>query len=300
MRGPGGIDVDAPHLRPWRRSRYVLALLALIAVLLCWFAVAASLLLASREPATGALCATVCAGMVLVVPGLGFAIGRLRGLRQAASSYGGNDEALALLRGARYQEAARAWDDVCRRARFAPALHAIYVMNLGVAWVHLGHIAAGRVLIERGRESGWLGAAALTHVVPASTVSLALALALQGELAAGRALIEGLAPRLGEARRSLPLFVEAVISAREGRTVTIEDATLRDAEQTLMVGHLRGLRLVATFSRASHDGVAYRDTATQAAVEAIGVRPGELDFLGAEWPAMRAFLAAHGLLASKP
>jgi hypothetical protein len=286
------MDASARHLRPWRRGPYVVVLLVVLVTLLAWVVVALSSL---RDPTSGHLCPLVCVGIALIGITLPLAIRRRRGISRARVSFASNEDALALYRMGRYQAAADAWNDLCHASRHSPGLHVVYVFNLAMASLHVGRLAFARTLIERVRSSGWIGAAALRHVAPSTEVGLGLALALGGELDEARRIVDALEPRLSEARRTMTLLVRAVIDAREGREVSVDDDTLRAAEGTLMLAHIRALRLLSAFTRARGDAV-YRESAAELGVD---VRPGELDFLSTEWPELRAFMDARGLLAKR-
>ena len=67
-------------------------------------------------------------------------------------------------------------------------------------------------------------------------------------------------------------------------------AALHLAEAVLSPVQVRALRVLEAFSRVGPDPSAYRGAAK---VDVGFVRPGELDFLGAEWPELRAFLVAQ-------
>jgi hypothetical protein len=95
----------------------------------------------------------------------------------------------------------------------------------------------------------------------------------------------------------MTMLAEAVIAVRGGATVSFDDEALRRAEASLMPSHIRALRLLEAFTRGRGDGSAYREGAGTEHVDAIGIHPGELDFLGAAWPELRAFMEARGLRA---
>ncbi len=285
------MDAAARHLRPWRRGPYVAVLLVVFFVLLGWVVVALASL---GRPDTGYLCPLVCTGLALVVIGLPLAIRRRRGISRAHRSFVSNDDALALHRMGRYQEAADAWNDLCHQARHSPAVHGLDLINLATASLHLGRLDFARTLLERARASGWLGATVLRHVRPSTDASLALTLALSGELAEARRIALALDATLSAARRPLTRLVHAVIDAREGREVSFDDDALREAEGSLTNAHIRALRLLQAFTRARADA-AYRESA--AALD-LDVRPGELDFLAVSWPELRAFMQARGLVKS--
>jgi hypothetical protein len=61
-----------------------------------------------------------------------------------------------------------------------------------------------------------------------------------------------------------------------------------------MNADVRALRLLSAFTRARGDA-AYRESAAKLDLDS---RPGDLDFLAVEWPELRAFMEARGLLAA--
>ncbi len=290
------MDPSARHLFPWKRGPYVAVLLGAVLALLAWVIVAVSTLLSGNLD-SAPLCPLVCVGLALVGASLPAAIWRRRGMGRARTTLARNEDALAALRGGRYVEAEAIWNELCHDSRHAPALHTLYVLNLGVAWMHLGRLAQARALIERARTTGWLTSSALGHARPQAEVGYALCLALAGELAAARRALETARPALGEARRAATMLAEAVIDAREGKELAFDEEALRRAESSLMVTHIRALRLLEVFTRARAKGAAYREAAGEGATASIGVHPGELDFLGAAWPELRAFLEERSLLA---
>lgn len=264
-------------------------LLAMIA----WLAAAVAVIARGPDGFRGSTPFLACAGLALIP----LVIWRGRGMQRAQGGIVRNEDALAMLRVGRYGEAATVLNELCHDARHAPALHALYVFNLGMASLYLGAIDTARALIERARASGWLGLQAFAHQGPHIALGHALCLALAGELDAARRALEEARAGLGEARRAATMLVQAVIDAREGREVGFDAEALRQAESCHMPAHIRALRLLEAFTRARGQG-AYREDPRDGDVGAIGIHPGELDFLGARWPEMHAFLEQHGLLAA--
>ncbi|MCZ7680527.1 MAG: hypothetical protein M5U28_17890 [Sandaracinaceae bacterium] len=188
------MDPSARHLFPWKRGPYVAVLLGAVLALLAWVIVAVSTLLSGNLD-SAPLCPLVCVGLALVGVSMPAAIWRRRGMGRARTTLARNEDALAALRGGRYAEAEAIWNELCHDSRHAPALHTLYVLNLGVAWMHLGRLAQARALIERARTTGWLTSSALGHAGPQAEVGYALCLAL-----AGRARGRAARARDGEAR----------------------------------------------------------------------------------------------------
>lgn len=292
------MDPSARHLWPWKRGPYLAVLVGALLALLAWVIVALSTLL-SGDLEHAPLCSLVCVGVLLVGASLPAAIWRRRGMARARTTPERNEDALAALRGARYAEAEALWNELCHDSRHAPALHTLYVLNLGVAWMHLGRLEQARALIERAHATGWLASSVLAHARPQADVGYALCLALAGDVPAARRALEAARPALGEARRAATMLADAVIEAREGRELAFDEEALRRAESSLMVIHIRALRLLEAFTRARAKGAAYREAAAEGDLGAIGVHPGELDFLGAAWPELRAFLESHALVADR-
>jgi hypothetical protein len=290
------MDPSAPHLKPWPRGHYLAVLFGILLALLSWLGAAVWTLLHFRRTETPTLAGLVCVGVVLIVICLPLAIARRRGLARARGLNGSNEEALAELRAGRYEEAAALLNALVLSARYAPAMHALYLHNLGMAWLHLGHLGAARTLMERALASGWLSVPVLRHVLPAVHVGRALALGLEGDLAGARAVLDALAPTLPEARKPMTMLAGAVIAVRGGGSVRFDEEALHRAEASLMPSHIRALRLLEAFSRGRPERSAYREGAGSDPVDAIGIHPGELDFLGAAWPELRAFLNARGLV----
>jgi hypothetical protein len=286
------------HLRPWRRGPYTLILSTFLITLVAFVAVAAAVVMAfggSDDPPMGFICGLLGVGVLLVILSLPLVVSRLRGRRRAAPTVAHNDDAIALLRAGRYDEAATLFEDLCHASRHAPALHALYVLNYGVAQLHRGRPDEAVEVIEAARASGWFAPGAqLAHLGPAAEVSLALACAVRDERGRAAGLVESLNARLGEPRAGQTLLVQAVLAAREGRALELDEARQRAAEAVLMPAHVRALRVLEAFVRRGGDGSAYRRPGEGDAERALAYR-GELDFLAARWPELRTFLESRGL-----
>lgn len=212
-----------------------------------------------------------------------------------------NEDAVALLRAGRYREAAQLWETLCASSRFQPALHTLYCSNLGSATMHLGDLPRAIALLQSASDSGWVKAPALRHLGPKLQVALGLAHALRGDLEQASAHRDAALAAVGEPQRGVTMLLDAVLATRRGDFEGVgADAQWRLAEASLTPIHLRGLRLLEAFAH-EQGGGAYRSPPSEAADLGVfpRVRAGELDFLAAEWPELRAFLQARGLLAEE-
>lgn len=290
------MNASARHLRPWRKRPYSAAFLATLLLFFGWV-VPLSWMYGRGWSADGGgtggfLCPLVCAGLAWVGLAVPFLLARARAVRRMARA-GSNEAALTLLRAGRYAEAAAVWEELAFHARMLPAAHALVVHNLGLAWLCLGHVRPGLALMERARATGWFSSRLLRDTDASARVGLALGRAVGGDLEGARAIVDALAPTLAPAQRSMTMLVDAIVAARQGQALAYRAEQLRQAESSLMPSHVRALRLLEAFTQTRAQGSAYRD----APLRSLGITPGELDFLSADWPELRSFMASHGLMA---
>jgi hypothetical protein len=299
-RGDDALRLDARY-RPMGPAATIGTRLAVVLLLLGWV-LWTVYLLGQDEPPLGVLCATVVSGLLLVAIGLAAVFYFRGGRRAAATTLGSNDDAIALLRLGRYDEAAASWERMIGSSRRTPWVHALYCANLGVAVLHRGELDRAVSLLGTALGGGWLRHASMRHLQPQLGVSLALAHALRGDLETAATERDAIAAAVGEPRRGLTLLVDTVLAVRRGELASADPSAddLRAAEANLMPSHVRAIRLLHAFARAIPDGSAYRTAAggPAAALVPPDIRPGELDFLAARWPELRRFMEAHHLLAA--
>jgi hypothetical protein len=276
-----------------RRGLFAFIVLSVLFVAFSWIALAIALVTGGEQAPTGALCSTVCFGVILVGALLPVALHRSKGRRIAARSVAENEDAAALLRVGRYAEAAEIWERLTADVRWFPHLHALYVYNLGMSSLFRGDPERALALLEAAMGSGWIGKV-YPHVVPMVENGRALAYAILGDLDRAAAHRDEAVAKVTESRKALTLLTDTLIAARRGAHLDPPSAeTLRAAEGVLPPNLIRGVPLLHAFARAGGEG-SYRKAEV---VETISASPGELDFLAARWPELRAFMDVNGLLA---
>jgi hypothetical protein len=265
----------------------------MLGALATWIYMAVAALMRSEVP-----CLLVFVGLLLIGATTPLALGQSRARRAHKGWQGKNEEALALLRAGRYPEAADIWDTLAVSARWAPALHCLFLHNLSVAWLHLGAPDRALALMDRVSKSGWFRSAALSGVSVNLRIAHALAHAIQGDVDTAQRIRDEAVRALPEGRRGMTLLVDTMIGARRG---TLGDEptkeTLRLAEASLMPTHVRAIPILYAFAKTTGDG-GYRTGETEMPRAADGgLARGDLDFLAAEWPELAAYFSARGLSA---
>jgi hypothetical protein len=208
-----------------------------------------------------------------------------------------NDEAAAALKlfaAADYAGAAARFADLLRRYRRPASVRTTATFNLAMAQMRTGDLE-GALAALSALDPG------LPHVNPAlrPTVAgqIACLYAFRGDpAAADRWIDEALArakksasPRLIDGTITLARAVNAI--RRDEREAASRDlaAAWEALEGTLVASELRPFRVLRAFATARGDAAALCAAARAALTES---RPGELDWMGKEWPELRAFLEA--------
>lgn len=218
----------------------------------------------------------------------------LRRRRLAFRLVRASDEAVALLHGGDVDGAARCLDALAAEARGVGFYHALVVFNRGVAFVRQSEPEKALRLFEAVARSGWferyrvMGFDGLLYTATAS------AHALLGDVPAAEQMLARAQARVGPASRGKVLPSEALVGLRRGEDRAVAariDAEWSSAEGALPATQLRALRALQAFALARSGA---DEAEVQRALErARPVRAGELDHLGARWPALKDFLAAR-------
>jgi tetratricopeptide (TPR) repeat protein len=208
-----------------------------------------------------------------------------------------NNEGLALLGANRLDEAAALYERLAARAGNMHSLRALFLTNLGVVLLRKGETDRALGYLTTAHESGWLEKQKLFPNHAALLNALALGHQLKGDAATARDFLARAQRSVAPARRGMLLLTESVIAARAGDFAgvrTLTDANWTSAEGSLLAPQLRALRLVRAFALTQ---LASGGDEAEVTTLVAGARPmpaGEIDYLAAEWPAFRAFLAQHG------
>jgi len=293
MRGDD-IDLSDRKYRPFSRLPFFAGALLVVFTLLGW--VGTALFALGDFGSFSSPCLLVAIGLLLVGLALPLAISRQRTRRALKGWLAKNEEALALLRAGRYDGAASIWDDLATKAKWAPAVHALLVHNLGVATLHMKRPKHALALMNNVIESGWFRSGALSGVNTNLGIAHALAHAIVGDLDAAERVRTEAAAGLGESRRGATMLVDTVIGARRGTLgEPPTQEALRLAEASLMPTHVRAIPILHAFAKTKGEG-SYRTAEEDApTADGGGLARGDLDFLAVEWPELAAYLEAQGL-----
>lgn len=201
----------------------------------------------------------------------------------------------------RYADAAKIFLDTATKHRKRPVYEAGAMRDLGLAEMWSGRFdeaIAAYVKVERA--AGVLFSSGIRTL---AAVDLALVNALAGDLptatrwaSEGRdRLAKNKDQRFGTA--ATLCLAEAIVSMRQGHlaeaTALLEKNWL-PLREACNANLMRAIEVVRAFAEAG-GGVREYNTVAERLVRVAPVLPGELTFLGAKWPEMRAFLDAHHL-----
>jgi hypothetical protein len=228
--------------------------------------------------------ATVGVGVLVFVGWLGWMRRRVRLFNKEAS------EALKLFAGADYTGAAASFGRMVERYRLAN-LRMTAKFNLAVSLVRCGELGRALEMFTKLDKELRAGNGGLRPVIAAQ---LAVVYALRGEpAAADRWIAEAEARRAAAGFRNvdgnvaLARLVNDVRRDEPAAAVGAVDAVWTELEGAVVAAEMRPLRAVRAFAE-----TCIRPGATPAAP--LGeARPGELAWLGVEWPEMRTFLDAR-------
>jgi len=207
-----------------------------------------------------------------------------------------NQRAVNLLNAGRVDEAAHIFEELTRTEVNSSA-HPVYVFNRGVAYMIQGRLKRAYSLFNAVRHSRHFTTGQAASYEPLLYVEMATCLALLGWIDEAADHREAAAARLDRDEVARLAFVDAVIALRVRRpeqAVAVARSNWRSAEALLRVPSRKALRLIYAFALETTSGGASAEF--RSLVEGVRpCRPGEFDWVGAEWPAFRAFLARHGL-----
>lgn len=243
--------------------------------------------------------ASLVIGIVVAVIVLFAVVATIKATRQARRFVAENTEGIAMLARGEHQ---RAHDLFWRWSEDATsALVSAYARhNLGWTLIRQGkHAHATEVLADNDtRFARVLKASAMYKM---SAVDLAIAHVLAGNLEGAERSMSNADARDGE--RHMPdypavkAFARALLECRAGRpdgAARVLDEHWTEFEATSPGATLRAMRVVRAFAHAAA-GPRNAGVVEQLVADMRPAYPDEFTFLGAAWPEMEQFLAAHGL-----
>lgn len=285
--------------RPLRRTHFTAFVLLVFVGALVYIVAALYVVTAPEQPSLGVLCGLLCFGLTIIGLLLPVAIQRVRARRTGSHAITRNEDANALLRAGRYEEAARLWDELCAQSRHQPAIHALFCFNLGMATLHMGSPARALTFMRAAQESGWIGSPLLRHAQAQVELGMALAHAILGDVEVANAHRERAAAQLALPRQGMTMLVDAIVTAREQRwdRVRVDGPGWTAAEATLRPVQVRALRVLHAWALLETGASEEELEPWLRSVPAI--RPGELDHLAVAWPELARFMETRGLAAPK-
>jgi len=212
--------------------------------------------------------------------------------------------ALKLFSGAEYAASADRFAEIVQRYRGPRILRATASFNLATA--RLRNAEFDRAVELLSSIDPWLPRYA-PALAPTVAAELAGLYALRGDAAAAEQWVAEATARAQRVAPPRPIagrvaFVQAVNALRRGEqpaaAAQVLDAAWEDLDRTLVGVELRPFRALRAFAAARGGGPSPRASSATAVAALAEARPGELAWLGAEWPEMRAFL--EGAAAAPP
>lgn len=207
-----------------------------------------------------------------------------------------NDAAVSRLGSGEIELASVELENLCHEARPAPLLHALFVFNRGVAYIHQGQPRRALQLFSAILQSAWTRSQQITNFHGMVLAESALALALIGELERAALFRRIAAEELDSAIGRL-VFVDVLLALRRGEwkaAASIARSQFRAAESQRGGHGARALRVVWAFAASQLPSDGERSREMQRLLDgAYPYEPGELDYLAVEWPELAKFLIAH-------
>lgn len=215
-----------------------------------------------------------------------------------------NDDGVALLIAGDLDEAVGVFERLCRRGRYMPGLHSLFVFNRALAHLERGEHDRAAALFSAVLHAGWVApSGALSGYYPAVLGRLAVAEALRGRLDVAEAWRARAHASTSVAKRGSLLLVDAIVEARHGawdRVVELVDDGWARAQNLLTARAQRAVRLLHALALEQVQGADYRmesrDHERRRALDAVREgRVEDIAWLATQWPALSEFLARHGL-----
>lgn len=110
---------------------------------------------ATLADAPAVLACLLLFGIVGVVGLAGYALRATRARARLDVRLGENTEAVAALRAGRVRDAVEIWERLLDEARALPSVHALYLQNLGVAYLHACEPERAIELLTAAKQAGW-------------------------------------------------------------------------------------------------------------------------------------------------
>ena len=182
-----------------------------------------------------------------------------------------------------------------------PLYRAVLVINVADAELRAGRFdsaIAACAEIERSRTM-LFGSSVRMRIATLSAITYAL----RGDVAAAERWAADARGRIAKTREdrmghaAYLCLAEAMIACRRGDSagaIALVDARWNELRYSLNADSMRVVEVVRAFAEAQ-GGVRAMNTVAERLVRVEPVAPGELAYLGAEWPEMKAFLGAHGI-----
>ena len=226
--------------------------------------------------------------IILGVLGVVVLISRIR--VEDARAVGAKQHAIALLNDGRVDEASQAFSQLAQTYQKASG-HAVYVFNTGVAYMLQGKLRRAfaifnGVLISRRFAHGAHGNHEALLLAEMATCA-----ALLGWLDDARKYRDRAVKRLRGDEVARIAVVDAVIALRRGDSRTALEVIRRNgptAESILRQPSIRALMVMRAFALEQLQQHAEADDSIRSL---LPLRRGEFDWLGAEWPEMKRFIA---------
>ena len=215
-----------------------------------------------------------------------------------------NEDGVALLVAGDLDDAQLVFDRLCRRGRFMPGLHSLFVLNRAVAHLERGEHDRAAGLFTAVLHAGWVApAGVLSAHYPALLGRLATAEALRGRLEVAQAWRARAHASTSFAKRGSLLLVDVIVEARAeawDRVIALVEEGWARAQNLLAPRAQRAVRLLHALALEQAQGSEYRmesrDDERRRALDAVREgRREDIAWLLPHWPALTEFLGRNGL-----
>lgn len=205
-----------------------------------------------------------------------------------------NQSAVLLLNAGDVDEAAEVFEKLTETERHTRA-HPVYVFNRAVAYMLQGRLKRAFSLFNAVKHSRHFHFGAGRGYLPLMYIEMASCLALMGHLDDAREHLRNASKGLQGNDLARLAFPETVIELRAGRpaaAIQRLSQKWRATQDMLRVPTMRALRLLLAYSY-QLDGA--EPAHVRRLLDAIDdPRPGEFDWVAADWPELREFIRRNG------
>lgn len=207
-----------------------------------------------------------------------------------------NEAAAAMIGAGEISRAAEELDALCAEGTGMPLLHALFVFNRGVAFLHQGEYSRALSLFAAVLASKWTRTTQIPNFHGLVLGEAALALALAGDSEHAQQLRSAARQHLPETSHGRLILLDAILALRTGdhrAAAGLIKQNYHQAEGQIGARGTRALRLLWAYALERSADASHQRDIQRLVDGAWPFQPGELEYLLGSWPELRAFLSRH-------